>query len=142
MEKLRRRPSPLDLPARIRFSSEPDGTMTTYMATVLELTERGAMIQVDLPCGVRLQLFERVRYCILELLNVSSVPRHIRSRAVWLQPQTSAGDFMTFRIGLSFDQLTPDATRQIADFAASAQARNMVSVPPGMASRMEVPRRS
>lgn len=114
--------------------------MTTYMATVLELTGRGAMIQVDLPCGVRLHLFEKVRYCILEMLDAPSAPPHILSRAVWLQPQTSSGELMTFRIGLSFEQLTPDAARQIADFAASANAGNLAPAPPGAASRLGVPR--
>lgn len=116
----RRRAQHLEIKGRLRLVADPTSTAQVHRVTICELSGRGAMVLVDLPAGARLALFEKVRYCLLEFEDCQTFSDQIVAKTVWLQPQTSAGDYMTFRIGLSFEDITPDVAARLTRYAAGA----------------------
>ncbi len=117
MPKPRRRVS-FDVKGRLKLAPSQDDTTTTYRVTISDFSSRGAMVIVDLPCSIRLQLFEKINYCVLDFEDTQHISDPLLAKAVWLQPQTSAGDFMTFKIGLSFENLTVDMAGQLDIYAS------------------------
>ncbi len=123
MQKIRRRVS-FDVKGRLKLAPTQDGTTSVYRVTISDFSSRGAMVIVDLPCSVRLQLFEKISYCVLEFESAEHISNPLLAKAVWLQPQTSAGDFMTFKIGLSFENLTPDLAGQLDIYASAMTSQS------------------
>lgn len=109
----------LDIPGRIRFITSRADTTTIYPTTVCDLSDLGAMVIVDISCSERLRLFEKIRYCILELDNLNAFGEGILAKAVYFQPQTSIGDIMTFKVGLAFEGHSAETKQQIRNYLAA-----------------------
>lgn len=115
-----RRQSCLDLQGVLHIALHPHSAPVAFHAVISDLSSRGGMVIIDVPRADRIGLFEGVHGCILELDEEEDVPPRLWARSVYLQPQTSAGDFVTFRIGLIFDEMTPLDASRIENYAARA----------------------
>jgi len=73
-----------------------------YECEVLDLSERGAMVNVRLASENYSAMLQKTRYCRLDFLDAIDLPERVTGRAVWLQPQGKDDD-RTFRIGLFFE---------------------------------------
>lgn len=110
----------LSLKGRLRLSAEAEATATVYKATITDLSGGGALVLVDLPCSARLRLFEKVHHCLLEFDDPGAPSEKLLAQAVWLEPQTSNGEFMTLKVGLSFVNATPEMKERLRILASRA----------------------
>ncbi len=97
--------------------------METFRATICNLTDKGAMILVDLPGGMRAALYEAIRQCKLEFTDRSNHAYQILARAVWFQPQTATDELMTVKIGVSFEEVSQDMAWRLNECARKAATR-------------------
>ncbi len=73
-----------------------------YDCEVLDISERGAMINVRLSPDNYGAMLQKTRYCRLEFYDEANLPDKVTGRAVWLQPQGKE-DERIYRIGLFFE---------------------------------------
>lgn len=85
---------------------------------VIDLSERGAMLNVRLPAENYSQMLQKTRYCRLEFNGIDALPDKITGRAVWLQPQGN-DDQRTYRIGLFFEDCPAEIVSALKQFVES-----------------------
>lgn len=69
---------------------------------VLDLSERGAMINMRMSPENYSMMLLKTRYCRLDFAGAVGLPMRVTGRAVWLQPQGPESD-RSYRIGLFFE---------------------------------------
>lgn len=85
---------------------------------VLDLSERGAMINVQLTPENYSMMLQKTRYCRLEFTPEFGLPPRVTGRAVWLQPQGNDIN-RTYRIGLFFEDCPPETVSQLRNYLQS-----------------------
>jgi hypothetical protein len=92
-----------------------------HKATVTDLSERGAMVQVELKEDIYRTLLQKTRYCRLTFLNVPSLPDKIIGKAVWIQPEGSISH-TKYKIGLFFEELPEKIAEQLRTYVDTVAA--------------------
>jgi hypothetical protein len=69
---------------------------------VLDMSERGAMINVCLSSETYSMMLGKTRFCRLRFSEKDHLPKKVGGRAVWLQPQGNDSR-RSYRIGLFFE---------------------------------------
>ena len=83
-----------------------------HEATVLDLSERGAMIRSMLSADTYRELLHNPRYCRISLTDEPDLPQRLIGKAVYFQPITHPGMPTEYRIGLFFEEIAEaDQTR-------------------------------
>ena len=93
----------VSLPAKLSILV-PEHTFSPleYDCEVMDLSERGAMIMVQLLPESYSQMLQKTRYCRLRFSGIPGLPDRVTGRAVWLQPQ-GKDEHRTYRVGLFFE---------------------------------------
>lgn len=81
-------------------------------ALVCNLTERGAMVKLDLPQELYHMLLVKPRYCRLQFNATRDLPQQVLGKAVWVQPESSR-DSSQFKIGVFFERCSEAAKVQL-----------------------------
>lgn len=89
-----------------------------YECEVLDLSIRGAMVNVHLTHDNYRLMLQKTRYCRLEFIGADALPDRITGRAVWLQPQGKE-DNRVYRIGLFFEDCPEQIVSGLQNFIDS-----------------------
>jgi len=87
---------------------------------VLDISERGAMVNMRLSQETYSLMLQKTRYCRLELDNVTGLPQRITGRAVWLQPQGN-DENRNYKIGLFFEDCPPEIVSALRAYVQALQ---------------------
>jgi hypothetical protein len=82
---------------------------------VCDLSERGAMVVLELPENTYRQLLQTTRYCRVGFQDEPGLPDKIIGKAVYIQPVTRPNR-MEYRIGLFFEDTPPVVLEQLKVF--------------------------
>lgn len=93
---------------------------------VLDLSERGAMVNVRLAPESYSMMLQKTRYCRLDFAGAVGLPNRVTGRAVWLQPQGPEND-RTYRIGLFFEDCPEQVLENLRSFIKSVAKPDRVS---------------
>jgi hypothetical protein len=109
----------VSLPARFSVLI-PEHTFrpVDYECEVLDLSIRGAMVNVRLSPENYSLMLQKTRYCRLEFNGVDLLPDRVTGRAVWLQPQGN-DDNRSHRIGLFFEDCPDEIVSALKTFVDS-----------------------
>src|SRR5262245_41936404 len=110
---------PIDLPIQLEILI-PENTFSTrsYDARLGNLSERGAMIQVELEPEVGTAMLHKTRYSRI-CFNEPELPSKILGRAVWIQPEkTNTPDRRKLRIGIFFENCPAEDIEKLRKYIA------------------------
>ena len=99
-----------------------------YDCEVLDLSERGAMLNVKLSPENYSAMLQKTRYCRLEFADTTALPDKVTGRAVWLQPQGKE-DERRYRIGLFFEDCPAEIVSGLRRFVDSIKKSQVSSSP-------------
>ncbi len=77
-----------------------------HEATVLDLSEKGAMIHALLSEETYHELLQGLRYCRLTFADEPRLPSRLIGTAVYFQPISHPGKRTEYRMGLFFDEIS------------------------------------
>jgi hypothetical protein len=86
-------------------------------ATLLDLSEKGAMVLVELDEEVYRSLLRKTRYCRIELSGHAELPEKLVGKAVWIQPERTSGR-NTYRIGMFFEDMPDPLVGRLRSYLA------------------------
>lgn len=89
-----------------------------YDCEVLDLSIRGAMVNLRLSADNYSLMLQKTRYCRLEFSGIDNLPDKVTGRAVWLQPQGKEEDRI-HRIGLFFEDCPDEIVSALKTFVDS-----------------------
>lgn len=89
-----------------------------YDCEVLDISERGAMVNVCLAPETYSMMLQKTRYCRLTFSGIDHLPDKVAGRAVWLQPQGNDAD-RSYRIGLFFEDCPLEIVSALKNFVKS-----------------------
>ncbi len=109
----------VSLPARFSILI-PENTFrpVEYDCEVMDLSERGAMINVSLAPETYSMMLQKTRFCRLEFSGIDHLPDKVSGRAVWLQPQGNDSQ-RSYRIGLFFEDCPAEIVSALKTFVKS-----------------------
>ena len=84
-------------------------------ATLLDLSEKGAMVQVELDEETYRSLLRKTRYCRIELSGHAELPEKLVGKAVWIQADRASGR-NKYRIGMFFEDMPDPALGHLRAF--------------------------
>lgn len=90
--------------------------------TVVDLSERGAMVSLGTEPDFCRILIEENRNCRLEFPPSTGLPAEVMARTVWVQPSAD-GDEGVVCLGLFFENLPPEISREIRRYLKEAAAQ-------------------
>lgn len=90
----------------------------TQNCEVVDISERGAMINVQISPESYTQMLRKTRYCRLEFPDHDELPKKVTGRAVWLQPQ-GPEENRFYRVGLFFEDCPPEIVSALRTFIRS-----------------------
>ena len=82
---------------------------------VIDISERGAMVQISLAPESYSQMLQKTRFCRLEFQDTHNLPKRLTGRAVWLQPQGSLQN-RSYKVGLFFEDCPPEIVSQLQNY--------------------------
>lgn len=85
---------------------------------ILDLSERGAMLNVRLSPESYSLMLQKTRYCRLEFAGAVDLPSKVTGRAVWLQPQGN-DESRVYRIGLFFEDCPAEIVSMLRSYVQS-----------------------
>jgi len=97
-----------------------------YECEVLDLSERGAMLNVRLSQENYSAMLQKTRYCRIEFIGNDELPDKITGRAVWLQPQGNA-EMRVYRIGLFFEDCPAETVSALRKYVESIKKSSVSS---------------
>lgn len=89
-----------------------------YDCEVIDLSERGAMVNVQLTPENYSMMLQKTRYCKIDFGGIDDLPNRVTGRAVWLQPQGN-NENRIYRIGLFFEDCPPEIVSALKTFVES-----------------------
>ncbi len=109
----------ISLPARFSILI-PENTFRPleYDCEVMDLSERGAMINVSLAPETYSLMLQKTRHCRLAFSGIDHLPDKVAGRAVWLQPQGN-DEQRCYRIGLFFEDCPAEIVNSLKAFVSS-----------------------
>lgn len=91
-----------------------------YPCRVGDLSERGAMVEVNIDADTYRMLLQRTRFCRLNFPTGQGLPERVVGRSVWIQPE-GKGEIRTFKIGLFFEDCPAAIMEQLRNYVAQAR---------------------
>lgn len=85
---------------------------------ILDISERGAMINVRLEPKNYSLMLQKTRYCRLNFAGAIDLPVRVTGRAVWLQPQ-GKDENRTYKIGLFFEDCPEEIVTILRNYVES-----------------------
>jgi hypothetical protein len=86
-----------------------------FKAIVSDLSERGAMVRVELDQDTYRHMLQRTRFCRLTF-DQDGLPGKLIGKAVWIQPQDKSADGRIYKIGLFFEDCPTHVCEQLRHF--------------------------
>lgn len=109
----------VSLPARFSvLIPEHSFRPVDYECEVMDLSIRGAMVNVRLSPENYSMMLQKTRYCRLDFTGVDYLPDRVTGRAVWLQPKGKEDD-RSYRIGLFFEDCPDQIVSALKTFVDS-----------------------
>ena len=96
----------------------PEATFQPRMhyATVLDLSEKGAMLHALLSEETYRELLQGLRYCRLTFIDEPRLPLRLIGSAVYFQPISHPSKQTEYRMGLFFDEISTADQTILRDF--------------------------
>ncbi|MGI8908673.1 MAG: PilZ domain-containing protein [Candidatus Sumerlaeaceae bacterium] len=86
-----------------------------FPCIIRDLSERGAMVEVDLDTETYRMLLQKTRFCRVNFPAGNDIPERVVGRSVWIQPE-GKGETRTFKIGLFFEDCPAVIVEQLRSF--------------------------
>lgn len=119
MDDVKRRHPRVAVDLKVRFSILiPEQTFQPYVqdASVCDLSERGAMVCVQISKELSRALMQQTRYCRIGFGGAAGLPEKLIGKAVWIQQEKSAEETLGFRIGLFFEDMPEEASELLRSY--------------------------
>lgn len=113
----------VSLPARISVLI-PEHTFRPLEldCEILDISERGAMVNVRLTPENYSLMLQKTRYCRLNFAGAVDLPARVTGRAVWLQPQ-GKDEGRTYKIGLFFEDCPEEIVTILRNYVESLKKK-------------------
>ena len=92
-----------------------------FPCTIRDLSERGAMVEVQLNPDIYRMLLQKTRFCRLNFPAGLGMPDRVVGRSVWIQPE-GKGEVRNFKIGLFFEDCPTAIMEQLRAFLERARS--------------------
>jgi hypothetical protein len=86
-----------------------------FPCVIRDLSERGAMVEVNLNNETYRMLLQKTRFCRLVLPAGHGLPDRVVGRSVWIQPE-GKGDDLKYKIGLFFEDCPAAIVEQLRGY--------------------------
>ena len=95
----------------------------TYDCKVLDISERGAMMQVQIEPETYSLMMRKTRYCRMDFSEIEGLPDKVTGKAVWLQPQGNNENGRFYRIGLFFEDCPAENVSKLRKYVDSIKSQ-------------------
>lgn len=87
---------------------------------VLDLSERGVLVETSLPHASFLEMLKELRWCRISLAE-QDLPRQIIGKIVWID-RMSADEEARYKLGVYLEDLRPADQLQLQQFVAASRS--------------------
>lgn len=91
-----------------------------FECEIMDISERGAMLRVQLHADIYSLMMKKTRYCRVDFTPTPGLPDKVTGKAVWLQPQGNSDTGRSYRIGLFFEDCPQEIVTMLRNYVDSA----------------------